>query len=111
MVIELTPNEKRTLISLKKIQIAHPDKISADSGLKVEATMQSAFMLEERGFVTVSEEIVITYSLTSEGIEYAASGLPERQIMNKVTEVTPMAKVNTLVSPKLCLLYTSDAPT
>src|SRR5665648_395222 len=101
MVIELTPNEKRTLISLKKIQTAHPDKISADSGLKVEAAMQSVFMLEERGFVTVSEEIVITYSLTSEGVEYAASGLPERQIMSSITNAMPLDEIKKLVSPKL----------
>jgi len=78
----LTPNEKKVLLALNNLKKASSEQLSEKSNLKVEAAMQSAFMLQEKDLVSIEESVEEFYSLTEEGKEYAKSGLPERQIIN-----------------------------
>ncbi|MBW6518700.1 MAG: phenylalanine--tRNA ligase subunit alpha [ANME-2 cluster archaeon] len=98
---DLIPNEKQVLLSLGALKTADPITLSKASGLNVEAAMQGAFLLEEKGLVQVSENISETYHLTSEGEEYTLSGLPERQVIEKVTEITSLDDLKGRFGPKL----------
>jgi len=98
---DLIPNEKQVLLSLGDLKTADPITLSKASGLNVEAAMQGAFMLQEKGLVQVSENISETYHLTSEGEGYIAVGLPERQVIEKVTEPTSLDDLKEQFGPKL----------
>jgi phenylalanyl-tRNA synthetase alpha chain len=82
---DLSANEKQVLIALGDLTSADPDTVANASNLRIEAAVQSAFLLQERGLVLVSEDITEKYQLTDEGIEYANNGLPERRIIEKIT--------------------------
>ncbi|MCK4928118.1 MAG: phenylalanine--tRNA ligase subunit alpha, partial [Methanosarcinales archaeon] len=98
---DLIPNEKQVLLSLGELKTADPQTLSKASGINVEAAMQGAFMLQEKGLVQVSEDISETYHLTSEGEEYTTVGLPERQVIEKVTEPTSIDDLKEQFGPKL----------
>ena len=72
----LTINEKKVLLALEELGSAAPDKLEEKSGLQVDAAMQAAFMLQEKGLASVSEKVLERYSLTKEGEEYTKTGLP-----------------------------------
>ncbi|MDL5503678.1 MAG: phenylalanine--tRNA ligase subunit alpha, partial [Candidatus Methanoperedens sp.] len=80
----LTNNEKRILLSLSKKDRFSPDNLAAASELSIEAAMQSAFMLAEKGLCEIKETVTTTYNLTKEGEQYAQILLPERQVMNSL---------------------------
>ncbi len=98
---DLIPNEKQVLLSLGDLKTSDPITLSKASGLNVEAAMQGAFMLQEKGLVQVSEDISETYHLTSEGEGYTSVGLPERQVIEKVTEPTSLDDLKEQFGPKL----------
>jgi phenylalanyl-tRNA synthetase alpha chain len=98
---DLTPNEKQVLLAMGDLNTADPKELSAASDLSVEAAMQSAFMLEEKKLLQVSELISEKYNLTKEGEEYVGSGLPERQVIEKVTSPTPIDALKDDFGPKL----------
>lgn len=79
--VNLTNNEKRVLQAIAKKDKISPEELAQTLGLKIEAAMQSAFLLAEKKLSKISEEISDYYELTSEGEKYANEGLPERQIM------------------------------
>lgn len=79
--LNLTINEKRVLQAIAKKDKIPPEELAQTSGLKIEAAMQSSFLLAEKKLSNISEEISDYYELTSEGEKYAKEGLPERQIM------------------------------
>jgi phenylalanyl-tRNA synthetase, alpha subunit len=79
----LTLNEAKTLKALlsgensgKKI----PEYLAKKVGIKVEALMQAAYLLEEKNLVDIDERVEEEYELTEEGERYAKEGLPERNI-------------------------------
>ncbi|MBN2110309.1 MAG: phenylalanine--tRNA ligase subunit alpha [Methanosarcinaceae archaeon] len=82
----LTPNEKNVLIALDELRIAGPAELAQKAGMKTETAMQAAFQLDENGLVRVDETVIETYELTDEGKKYAEEGLPERQIINALSE-------------------------
>jgi phenylalanyl-tRNA synthetase alpha chain len=98
---DLTLNEKQVLLAMGDLNTADPKELSAASDLSVEAAMQSAFMLEEKKLLQVSELISEKYNLTKEGEEYVGSGLPERQVIEKVTSPTPIDALKDDFGPKL----------
>ncbi|MCL7413936.1 MAG: phenylalanine--tRNA ligase subunit alpha, partial [ANME-2 cluster archaeon] len=98
---DLIPNEKQVLLSLGELKTADPIALSKASGLPVEAAMQGAFMLQEKGLVQVSEVISETYHLTGEGEEYSTVGLPERQVIERVTGPTSLDELKDRFGPKL----------
>ena len=92
---DLIPNEKKILKALGTImRPVYPQRLSEMSGISVEASMQSAFLLEEKGLVRVSEDIDTNYELTKEGYEYATKGLPERQIIEYVNKLDKIPTIN-----------------
>lgn len=97
----LTTNEKVVLIGLGKQGNLTPAELAQISGLKVETVIQSAFMLQEKGLADVLEQVIETYSLTSEGEEYASSGLPERQMIVAMSGPTSLEELKGKVSPKI----------
>ncbi len=98
---DLIPNEKQVLLSLGDLKTSDPITLSKAAGLNVEAAMQGAFLLQEKGLVQVSEDISETYHLTSEGEGYTSVGLPERQVIEKVTEPTSLDDLKEQFGPKL----------
>jgi phenylalanyl-tRNA synthetase alpha chain len=53
------------------------DQLAAETGLKPETVTGAAFDLRDDGLVAVSEQVATSASLTDEGEEYLAEGLPE----------------------------------
>ena len=98
---DMTPNEKQVLLAMGDLETTDPKELSAASCLSVEAAMQSAFLLEEKGLLQVSEFTTEKYNLTKEGEEYVSSGLPERQVIEKVTSPTAIDAVKDEFGPKL----------
>lgn len=98
---DLIPNEKQVLLSLGELRTADPITLSKASGLKVEAAMQAAFLLQEKGLVQVLEDVRETYHLTGEGEGYTASGLPERQVIEQVTGPTSIHELKEMFGPTL----------
>ena len=97
----LAPNEKQVLLAMGDLETAEPKELSATSGINVEAAVQSAFLLEEKGLLQVSEFATEKYNLTKEGKEYVNSGLPERQVIEKATTPTPIDALKEDFGPKL----------
>jgi phenylalanyl-tRNA synthetase alpha chain len=97
----LTISEKKVLLALKELGAASPDKLEEKSGLQVDAAMQAAFMLAEKGLVSVFEKVIERYSLTKEGEEYTKNGLPERQIIDSLKEPTSLDELRNCFSPQI----------
>jgi len=97
----LTINEKKVLLALEGLGSAAPEKLEEKSGLQVDAAMQAAFMLAEKGFASVSEKILERYSLTKEGEEYTKNGLPERQIIDSLEVPTSLEELKSCFSPQM----------
>jgi phenylalanyl-tRNA synthetase alpha chain len=54
----LTISEKKVLLVLEELGSAAPERLEEKSGLQVDAAMQAAFMLAEKGFASVSEKVL-----------------------------------------------------
>ncbi|KPQ43215.1 MAG: phenylalanyl-tRNA synthetase, alpha subunit [Candidatus Methanoperedens nitroreducens] len=61
LTINLTNNEKRVLLALSKKDRFSPEDLAAASELSTEASMQSAFMLAEKGLCEIKETVTTTY--------------------------------------------------
>ncbi|HWR25062.1 MAG TPA: phenylalanine--tRNA ligase subunit alpha [Methanosarcina sp.] len=97
----LTINEKKALLALEELGSASPDRLEEKSGLQVDAAMQAAFMLAEKGLVLVSEKVLERYSLTKEGEEYTENGLPERQIIDALKAPAALEELRSSFSPQM----------
>jgi phenylalanyl-tRNA synthetase alpha chain len=89
----LTNNEKKVLLAFTKKDKFSPEDLASASELSIEAAMQSAFLLAEKGLCEVQEHIKPEYSLTKEGEEYAQKGLPERQIINSLVAPVSLSEL------------------
>ncbi|AKB26569.1 Phenylalanyl-tRNA synthetase alpha chain [Methanosarcina sp. MTP4] len=97
----LTINEKKVLLALQELGSAAPGELEEKSGLQVDAAMQAAFLLEEKGLASVSEKVLERYALTGEGETYVETGLPERQIVDSLKSPTPLDELKSRFSPKM----------
>jgi len=97
----LTTNDKNVLIAMDELTSTTPEELAEKTSMKVETAMQSAFSLSENGLTEVTDVVTEIYSLTSEGLTYAEEGLPERQIMNCLSEPTSMDELKEKLSPKM----------
>jgi phenylalanyl-tRNA synthetase alpha chain len=102
----LTSNEKNVLIALDYLKSASPNELAAKTEMKVEAAMQAAFLLEEKGLAKVDEKIIETFELTDEGKKCANDGLPERQVINGISGPTSMDELKDKFSPALAGIAT-----
>ncbi len=102
----LTSNEKTLLISLEELKKATPGELAQNTGMKIETAMQAAFLLEENGLAQVDESVIETYELTDEGHKYASEGLPERKVIDAISEPTPMQELKQRFSPDVAGIAT-----
>jgi len=93
-MLELRENERRTLLTLKKAEgrMSIPE-IVEESGLAHAAVMRAALSLESKNLVKVIEKKSTKISLNDEGRRYAEKGLPERRVINALTEMGGEAPV------------------
>ncbi len=99
--VTLTNNEKRILLALTEKDNVSPEGLASESGLSIEAAMQSAFLLAEKGLGEVKETLIDVYALTKEGEDYAQKGLPERQIINSITEPISLSELKKKFPPQM----------
>ena len=97
----LTTNEKKVLLALEELRSTAPEGLEEKSGLQVDAAMQAAFMLAEKGLVSVSEKVLESYFLTKEGEKYTKNGLPERQIIDILKAPTSLEELKSYFSPHM----------
>jgi phenylalanyl-tRNA synthetase alpha chain len=77
---ELTYNEKRLMVVLNTIKEATPEIIAGELNTTAAAVVQFAHLCAEKGIATLDRTITVSYTLTTEGEQYATLGLPERQV-------------------------------
>ncbi|ADE37231.1 phenylalanine--tRNA ligase subunit alpha [Methanohalophilus mahii] len=99
--LNLTLNEKEVLLFLKQKGTASPGDIADGTPLKIENATQASFLLEEKGLAEVKDEVSEKYRLSSEGMQYAKKGLPERQVINKIDGPTPIKDLQEMLSPQM----------
>jgi phenylalanyl-tRNA synthetase alpha chain len=99
--MDLTANEKRLLVALGKRKRAGVSDLARDLGTSEEAVLQHARICSERGFVGLGKDVRKSYTLTDEGKEYQARGLPERQLFESFGESIPMKELQKNPSAKL----------
>ncbi|WMW22179.1 phenylalanine--tRNA ligase subunit alpha [Methanolobus mangrovi] len=97
----LTSNEKNVLIALEYLKDASPDELAEKAEMKMETAMQAAFLLEEKGLAQVEESVTEIFELTGEGKKYAEEGLPERQIINTISEPVSMDDLKEKFNPAI----------
>ena len=97
----LTLNEKKVLLTLQAVESLSPLELENSSGVQVDAAMQAAFLLEEKGLAIVSEKVVESYSLTKEGKTYVKEGLPERQVLKGLDGPLSLNELRARFSPKI----------
>ena len=83
---DLTLNEKRLLAVLSRHKTATTMALSREMGTKEDAVVQYAHLLSERGLAKIDRQVRCRYFLTEEGRKYAETGLPERQILARITD-------------------------
>ncbi len=84
-MVTLSRNDWLVLKALKQYKKAVPEVVARVTGLKVEAVLQSAYVLKEASFADIQEQIDFVYELTDEGRNYAEQGLLERQVHDYLT--------------------------
>ncbi|MCZ7398940.1 MAG: phenylalanine--tRNA ligase subunit alpha [Candidatus Methanoperedens sp.] len=97
----LTNNEKKVLLALSKKDKFTPEDLTSASGLSIEAAMQSAFLLAEKGLCEVTEKVTTIYTLTKEGETYAQLALPERQIINSIKAPLSLSELKKKFPPQM----------
>ncbi|MDO8727476.1 MAG: phenylalanine--tRNA ligase subunit alpha [Candidatus Methanoperedens sp.] len=99
--VALTNNEKKILLILLKKPKFTPVELASTSSLPIEAAMQSAFLLAEKGLCEVQETITTIYNLTKEGETYANISLPERQIISSLTAPISLDELKKKFPPQM----------
>jgi len=97
----LTNNEKKVLLSFSKKDKFTPEDLAASSELSIEAAMQSAFLLAEKGLCEITEKVTTIYTLTKEGETYAQLSLPERQIINSLKKPLSLSELKKKFPPQM----------
>ncbi len=70
--------------SLEPGEVCTIEEVSRKSGLNRDAVLKAAFLLREKGYADVIEEVDERYELTEEGKEYLEKGLPEERLLNLI---------------------------
>jgi len=97
----LTNNEKRILQALLTKDKFTPEDLAKAAELSIEASMQSAFLLAEKGLCDIQETVTAIYKLTKEGEMYAEVSLPERQIINSITSPVSLSELKKKFPPQM----------
>jgi phenylalanyl-tRNA synthetase alpha chain len=80
---------------LRAISEGHSDPrgIAEKLGLKIEAVRASADFLGEKGQIEVLKSIDEIFMLTEEGMGYAKNGLPERALLESISQGKPLSEL------------------
>jgi phenylalanyl-tRNA synthetase alpha chain len=97
----LTNNEKKVLLALSRKDKFTPEDLTSVSVLSIEAAMQAAFLLAEKGLCEVTEKVTTVYTLTKEGETYAQLSLPERQIINSIKAPLSLSELKKKFPPQM----------
>uniref|UniRef100_A0A7C3RC87 Phenylalanine--tRNA ligase alpha subunit n=1 Tax=Archaeoglobus fulgidus TaxID=2234 RepID=A0A7C3RC87_ARCFL len=76
----LSKIELMLISSLEPEKSYTPEEASEKSGLNKDAVLKAAYMLQEKGYVRIAEDLRVHYSLTEEGERYLRDGLPEERL-------------------------------
>jgi phenylalanyl-tRNA synthetase alpha chain len=87
---ELTQNEKRLLSILAKERKADAPHLAGLLEATPEALVQWAYLLADKGLVTVERVVVKEFLYTEEGKTYAKNGLPETQLLRVIRPGTTL---------------------
>ncbi len=74
------------LKSLETGKLYTPEEASEISGMSRDAVIKAAYLLQEKGYAKVVEEVETEYRLTEEGKRYLKEGLPEERLAALVKE-------------------------
>jgi len=77
----LSPFEIKLLKSLEIGKEYTVDLASEISGLKKDAVLKAIYLLAEKGYAEVKEDIWKEYELTEEGLKYLTEDLPEERVL------------------------------
>ena len=96
---ELSQNEKKLLLTLKKLKgKASPDKILEEGDLNSEVEiMNAASWLQSKKLVKIEDHISMVYSLGKEGKQFLKDGFPEKialQMISKKGGKTPLNELS-----------------
>lgn len=83
---ELSQNEKKVLLTLKKLNgKASPEKILKSGDFtKLVEVMNASSWLQSKELVEIKDHIKTVYSLGKEGKEYLKTGLPEKRALESI---------------------------
>ena len=97
-MVELRENEQRTLLALEKLGgRGSIDRIMEASGLAHAAVMRAALSLKAKKLAKIHEEKQTVIALRGEGKRHARKGLPERLLIQAITELGGEATVKEAV--------------
>ncbi len=82
----LHENERRILLGLGDLEFATTDVLSNITGLSLDAVEKASAWAQTKGVLSFSEEASRKFSITNEGKEYVQEGLPERRLLDLVTQ-------------------------
>lgn len=87
-MVDLREHEHKTLAALNRLGgKATTDQLIEATSLPDSAVMRAALTLQEKQLVQTNEQKHTTATLTDEGKTYARKGLPERRMINVLTEL------------------------
>lgn len=82
--MELHPHEVKILRVLK--ERSTPEIVSKKTNMDLDAVMRASSWLSTKNLIKVAKTFTEEIALDSEGKEYAELGLPERKIINKISD-------------------------
>ena len=88
--MDLTINEKRVLAVLAKVSSIDAFILAEKLNAPVDAVVQWSHLCADRGLAVLAKNVTETAVLTAEGRQYAAEGLPERQVLLSMQGPTTM---------------------
>jgi len=95
---ELSQNEKKVLLTLKKLKgKAQPEDIFKNGDFNQEAeVMNASSWLQSKKLVTVEQHIKTVYSLGKEGKHFLEKGLPEKRALKFISDKNGKASLKDL---------------
>ncbi len=87
-MVDLRKHEKKTLLTLKKLDgRGDVEKIAEISSLAHAAVMRAVLTLKEKRLIAVREQKQRLVTLTEEGRHHAKRGLPERRLIDSIIKL------------------------
>jgi phenylalanyl-tRNA synthetase alpha chain len=96
---QLTEGERIVLSGLSRLgKRTDTGELAAKIKQREERIISILNALAEKGIVKIETREIITYSLTDEGKEYAAQGLPEVRLLKSILDLGGSAKLEDAVA-------------